>query len=192
MQGIWERLMTSAKVAVLVGSARKDSLNKRLAKAFERLAPEALDFVWIKIDDLPFYNQDLELDRPYEVKRFTSEVRACDAVLAVMPEYNRSIPALLKNAIDWGSKPLAENVWRNKPTAIAGTSPGPFATAVGQQHLRQVLGVMGATVMGGECYIKYQRDDFISSEGIVADEATVIFLKEYIARFADLARRLTT
>lgn len=182
--------MTRLTIGVLVGSMRKDSLNRRLAKAFVKLAPDTLDFVWIRIDDLPFYNQDLEPDRTAEVRRFTDEVRPCNGILAVMPEYNRSIPALLKNAIDWGSKPITENVWLGKTAALAGISPGQFATAVGQQHLRQVLGVLGAVVMGGECYIKWTGNDFISVDGDVADESTAAFLKAYIGRFSELATKL--
>ena len=99
------------------------------------------------------YSRDLEGARPPVVVRFTNEVAAADAALFVAPEHNRSIPAVLKNAVDWGSKPNYRNVWRGKPVAITGTSPGALGTAVGQQHLRQILGILGSLVMGGEAYI---------------------------------------
>jgi len=102
------------------------------------------------------YNGDLEVDRPAAVRRFTDECNRAEAFLVVMPEFNRSLPAVLKNAIDWGSKPLTENVWRDKPIAMTGTSPGAIGTAVGQQHLRQILGILGAAVLGGEAYISFK------------------------------------
>ncbi len=99
-----------------------------------------------------------EGDRPASVRGFTAEVASTDALLVLTPEHNPSIPAVLKNAIDWGSKPMDQNVWRGKPAAITGTSPGAIGAAVGQQHLRQILGILGATVMGGEAYISFRPD----------------------------------
>jgi chromate reductase, NAD(P)H dehydrogenase (quinone) len=181
--------MARPKVAVIVGSNRRESINRRLALALTRLGEEKLDFTWIRIDDLPMYNPDLESDRPAEVRRFTSEIRAADAVLVVTAEHNRSLPAVLKNAIDWGSKPMEQNVWRDKPAAITGTSPGAIATAVGQQHLRQILGILGAQVMGGEAYVSF-KPDLVDENGTITVEATRGFLQSYVDRFADLVGRL--
>ena len=113
-----------ARIALIVGSNRRESLNRKLAQGIVQLSPPTLRFEDIRIDDLPMYNGDLEGARPDEVNRFTDAVRACQGVFIVMPEHNRSLPALLKNAIDWGSKPSDRNVWRDKPAAITGTSPG--------------------------------------------------------------------
>lgn len=182
--------MKTISVAVLVGSVRRGSLNQRLATALMRLGPAHFRFEQVEIDTMPFYNADLEADRPHEVRRFTEQIRAAQALLFVTPEYNRSIPALLKNAIDWGSKPTAENVWRDKPAAICGTSPGAIGTAVGQQHLRQILAVLGATVMGGEAYVSFKRDDFINEHGAIDELTTQEFLQTYVNKFTTLVERL--
>ena len=112
------------KVAVVIGSNRRESINRRLAEALVRLVGNRMEAQFIRIDDLPMYNPDLEWDRPATVNRFTQEIASADALLVVMPEHNRSIPAVLKNAIDWGSKPMDRNVWKGKVAAITGTSPG--------------------------------------------------------------------
>lgn len=179
----------SVKIAVIVGSNRKDSINRKLAKALVKLAPPSLEFAWVQIDDLPIYNGDLEGNRPAEVNRFTREVAATRGVLIVSPEHNRSLSALLKNALDWGSKPADSNVWRGKVAAITGASPGAIGTAVAQSHLRQILGVLGTTVMGGEAYISF-KPDLIDADGNVSNESTQAFLKSYIEQFATLAAKL--
>jgi chromate reductase len=181
--------MSTFKIALIVGSNRKESINRKLAHAITRVAPASLVFHDIRIDDLPMYNGDLEADRPAVVHRFTAEIAACQAVLVVMPEFNRSLPALLKNAIDWGSKPMVKNVWRDKPTAITGTSPGAIGTAVGQQHLRQILGILGATVMGGEAYLSF-KPGLLDESGAFADESTKAFMQGFINRFATLVQKL--
>ncbi|WP_353172429.1 NADPH-dependent FMN reductase [Paracandidimonas soli] len=182
--------MTPKKIALIVGSARKASINRILAKALVKLADPSLQFQDIRIDDLPIYNGDLEDNRPETVKRFTAEVAACDAVLIVMPEHNRSLPALLKNAIDWGSKPADANVWRDKPAAICGASPGAIGTAVGQQHLRQILGILGATVMGGETYISF-KPGLIDDDYQVTNASTREFLSAMLNKFSSLIQKLT-
>jgi chromate reductase len=136
--------MAKVKVAVVVGSNRRDSINRKLAQALAGLAEGRLAFHFVSIEDLPLYNQDLEGELPQSVVRFKSEIAAADAVLFVTPEHNRSIPAVLKNAIDWGARPYGQNSWSGKPAAITGTSPGALGTAVAQLHLRQVLGTPAA------------------------------------------------
>jgi chromate reductase len=178
--------MRKFRVATIVGSNRRESINRQLAHALMQLAAsEKFEFELVRIDDLPMYNWDLENARPSAVVRFTNEVGAADAVLFVTPEHNRSIPAVLKNAIDWGSKPTERNVWKGKPVAITGTSPGAIGTAVGQQHLRQILGALGSLVMGGEAYISF-RSDLIGSDHNITNEATRSFLGQYLAAFQRL------
>ena len=176
-------------VALLVGSNRRDSLNAQLARALVELAPPHLRFVHVRIDDLPMYNADLDPDAQPAVRRLKEEVGRCAGLLVVTPEHNRSIPALLKNAIDWGSKPIPASVWRDKAVAIAGTSPGAIGTAVGQQHLRQILGVLGGVVLGGEAYVQF-KPGLIDGAAAVTDESTRGFLQSFMGRFADLVRKL--
>lgn len=181
--------MTQFRLAIVVGSNRRESINRKLAESMARLLPANCEISYPQIDDLPMYNMDLENERPASVSRFTSEIAAADAVLVVTPEHNRSLPAVLKNAIDWGSKPMDKNVWRDKPTAIAGTSRGAIGTAVGQQHLRQILGILGAVVLGGEAYIQF-KPDFVNADGEVADPDSRAFLQAYIDRFMVLVEKL--
>jgi chromate reductase len=182
--------MPSYTVATLVGSIRKSSLNERLARAIEKLAPPTLRFRRVGMADLPFYNYDLESRRPAVVQRFTAEIEAAEAVCIVTPEYNRSIPGMLKNAIDWGSKPMERNVWRDKTIAMTGASPGAIGTAVAQQHLRQILAILGAVVMPGEAYISFKAAELIDEEGSVHDESTRAFVAAFAQRFAALIDRM--
>ena len=181
--------MNTYDVAVIVGSNRRESINRKLAEALIKLAPASLKCRDVRIDDLPMYNGDLETSRPDSVNRFTADVAKADGLLIVMPEHNRSLPAVLKNAIDWGSKPMENNVWRNKPAAIAGTSPGAIGTAVGQQHLRQILGVLGSLVMGGEVYVQFKPELFDADRN-VTNEGTRKFLQSHMDRFAELVQLL--
>jgi chromate reductase, NAD(P)H dehydrogenase (quinone) len=183
--------MANYKTAILVGSNRRDSLNRKLAQGLVKLAGEKLAFTFVRIDDLPLYNQDLETDLPKSVLRFKAEIEAADGLLFVTPEYNRSIPAVLKNAIDWGTRPYGQNSWSRKPAAITGTSPGSIGTALGQQHLRQILGVLGVLVMGGEAYISF-KPDLLSEEGEVTEPSAREFLKRFIDQFAVLVARTST
>lgn len=181
--------MSTYRLAVVVGSNRRESINRKLAEAMARLLPAHIEVSYPQIDDLPMYNMDLEGERPASVQRFTAEIAAADAVAVVMPEHNRSLPAVLKNAIDWGSKPMDKNVWRDKPTAITGTTPGAIGTAVGQQHLRQILGILGATVLGGEAYIQF-KSDLVNAEGELGNPETRAFLQAYVDRFVALLEKL--
>ena len=144
----------------------------------------------MQIDDLPLYNQDNENPLPNSVARFKAEVEAADGILVVTPEHSRSVPAVLKNAIDWGARPWGKNSWAGKPAAITGTSPGAIGTAVAQQHLRQMLGVLGATVMGGEAYVTF-KPDLVDDDGNIADDSTRAFLQAFVDQFADLLNRLS-
>jgi chromate reductase len=180
---------TRPRTGIIVGSNRRESINRRLALALAKLVEDRLDLTWIRIDDLPMYNQDLEGQRPATVTRFTDEVASTAAVLFVSPEHNRSLTAVLKNAIDWGSKPTEHNVWRGRTAAITGTSYGAIGTAVGQQHLRQILGILGMTVMGGEAYLSF-RPDPVDTEGNFLDHSKLAFCKAYMDQFVDLVVKL--
>jgi chromate reductase, NAD(P)H dehydrogenase (quinone) len=180
--------MTKFKVAVIVGSNRRESVNRRLAQALSKLGADKLAFSFVQIDDLPIYNQDLEADLPKSVARFKSEVTAADGLLFVTPEHNRSIPTVLKNAIDWGARPYGQNSWNGKLAAITGTSPGALGTAVAQQHLRQVLGNLGVLVMGGEAYVSF-KPGLIDADGAITDEGTRKFLSGFVDQFAALVAR---
>ena len=182
--------MTKFKVGIIVGSNRAQSLNRRLALALSRAGASKLDFTWLRIDDLPMYNQDLDSELPASVVRFKAQIGAADGVLFVTPEHNRSLPAVLKNAIDWGARPYGKNSWAGKPALITGTSPGAIATAVAQQHLRQILGTLGVLVMGGEAYIT-SKPDLIDAQGNVSDESTAAFLQALANEFAALLARLS-
>lgn len=181
--------MKTYDVAVLVGSLRRESINRKLAHAITQVAPPSLRFRDISLDELPMYNGDLEANRPESVNRFTGQCASADAFLFVMPEFNRSLPAVLKNAIDWGSKPMDRNVWRDKPVAMSGTSPGAIGTAVGQQHLRQILGILGASVLGGEAYLSF-KPGLLDADGNFADESTRNFMAAYMERFSVFVSKL--
>src|SRR5690349_8869203 len=136
------------KVAVFVGSTRESSSNMKLARALEKLGAGRLEFNFVDIARLPFYDDTLWNDPPAEVIGLKREIAAADAVLFVTPEYNRSIPGILKNAIDWPSRPFGESVWTDKPGAIAGATSGVSGTAAAQAHLRSILPVVGVALMG--------------------------------------------
>src|SRR5262252_2644692 len=185
-----EPAMAKFKIAVIVGSNRRESVNRRLAQALAKLSVEKFSFSFVQIDDLPIYNQDLEGELPKSVVRFKSEIAAADGLLFVTPEHNRSITAVLKNAIDWGARPYGQNSWNGKPAAITGTSPGALGAALAQVHLRQILGVLGALVMGGEAYISL-KPGVVDANGTITDESTRGFLKAFVDQFATFAARLS-
>jgi chromate reductase len=174
------------KVAVIVGSIRKDSLNKKLAAALEKLGQGKLEFDRVRIDDLPLFNQDNEASPPPEAVRIKEQIAAADAALFVTPEHNRSIPAAMKNAIDWATRPYGKSALKGKTAAIIGTSRGAISTAVAQQHLRTILSGHFIALLGNpEAYIQF-KDGLIDDEGNVSDEKTEKFLQTFIDKFAVL------
>ncbi|WP_137045505.1 NADPH-dependent FMN reductase [Pseudolabrys sp. FHR47] len=181
--------MAKLKLGLIVGSNRKESINRKLALALAKLGADAFEAKLIQIDDLPMYNEDFEAPLPAPVARFKSEVEASDALLVVSPEHGRSIPAVLKNAIDWGARPWGKTSWPDKPAVITGTSGGALSTALVQQHLRSVLGDQGLHLLGGEAYIQY-KPDLIDSEHNVTDASVRDFLKALMDRFAVFAGKL--
>jgi len=181
--------MNKFKLAIVVGSNRRESINRKLAQAIAKLADAHVVTRFVQIDDLPMYNQDLESPLPANVARFKAELETADALLFVTPEHNRSIPAALKNAIDWGARPHGRNSWAGKTTAITGTSPGAIGTGIAQQHLRQILGVLGALVMGGEAYITF-KPGLVDDANTITDEGVRRFLQAFVDQFAALLARL--
>jgi chromate reductase, NAD(P)H dehydrogenase (quinone) len=180
--------MSKFKLGIVVGSNRRESINRRLAQALAKLGAGAFDANFIAIDELPMYNQDTENPVPPQVARFKAAVEGADALLFVTPEHSRSIPAVLKNAIDWGSRPWGKSSWPGKPAAITGTSGGAISTGIVQQHLRAVLGNLGLQVIGGEAYIQF-KPELVDAQGNVTDEAVRTFLKNFIDQFATFAAR---
>ena len=182
--------MTIPRIAVIVGSNRRDSINRKLAHALAKLAAKDFDASIVRIDDLPMFNQDNEGDLPAEVVRFKNEIGSADGVLIVTPEHDRSIPAVLKNAVDWGARPYGKNSWAGKPAFITGTSPGAIGSAIAQQHLRSVMVSLGTILLGGEAYITF-KPNLVDADGNIGDETTRKFLEGFLGRFADLVTRLS-
>ena len=148
-------------VACLVGSASQDSLNRRLGRALQLAAPDSLRFVETEIVDLPFYRPEFDADFPEVGTRLKEAVSQADGVLMVTPEYNRAIPAVLANALDWISRPYGANSLAGKPVMLAGATPGTIGTAVAQAELRSVLGYLNAHLMGQpELYIRITKQQF--------------------------------
>jgi chromate reductase len=184
--------MANYTVGYLIGSLSSESINRRLARALTRLAPDRLEMTEITIADLPLYNRDFDSDYPAVADSFKQAVTDADAILFVTPEYNRSIPGALKNAIDWGSRPYGQNAFSRKPTAIIGTSPGKIGTAVGQQHLRSILAFCNAPLMNSpEAYIQF-TDGLIADDGGVTKEDTAEFLRDFMEEFAGFIGRVYT
>jgi chromate reductase len=157
--------MSRFQIAVIAGSLRKDSFNKKLADALLKLAPPEFSFGRVEIGDLPLYNQDDDEHPAEPVVRMKKEITAADGLLIVTPEYNRSIPGVLKNALDHGSRPTGRSVWAGKPAGIIGVSPGNSGTAMCQQHLRNILSYLDVAVMcQPEAYLQ-MREGMFDNEG---------------------------
>lgn len=171
-------------VAVIVGSLRRESINRKFAESIGKLASDRLNFSFVQIGDLPLYNDDLWQSPPESVLRLKSDVEAADAVLFVTPEYNRTFSPAIKNAIDWGTRPWGKNSWADKPAAIIGTSPGAIGAAVAQNELKGLVTVCGMALLGQpEVYFCYKPELFNGANEVV-DESTKAFLNTFIDRFA--------
>ena len=175
--------MTTYKVGYIVGSLATASINRRLAKALVRLAPPELEFVEIPIKDLPLYSYDYDSHYPAAGRALKHALASVDAVLIVTPEYNRSIPGGLKNAIDWASRPPGQNSFTGKPSAVIGASIGRVGTALAQHNLRTVLGYCNSPQMNApEAYI-HVTPGLITDDGDVTDASTARFLQKFVAEF---------
>lgn len=172
--------MARLTIGVIVGSARKGSINQKLAEALMKLGGPDFEFKQLKIDDLPLFSEDLEDPTPASVERFRSEIRAADGLLFVTPEYNRSITPLLLNAISWGSRPYGHNSFASKPGAIAGASGGIIRTAAAQAHLRDILSVVDIRLaVQPEAYVRW-TDGLVADDGSVPDEKQRATLKKKV------------
>jgi chromate reductase, NAD(P)H dehydrogenase (quinone) len=157
--------MSQYQIAVIVGSLRKDSFNRKLAGAVVKLAPPEFSFKQVQTGDLPLYNQDDDANQAESVKRLKNEIKSAQGLLFVTPEYNRSIPGVLKNAIDHASRPHGQSAWTGKPAGVLGTSPGATGTAMAQQHLRNVLVAVGVLTLGQpEAFIQV-KDGLFDEDG---------------------------
>jgi chromate reductase len=176
----------------MVGSLARASINRKLAVALTRLAPPELQLREIPIGDLPLYSYDYDEDFPPAGDALKSAIASSDAVLFVTPEYNRSIPGALKNAIDWASRPWGSNSFARKPSAIIGTSPGKIGTAVAQQHLRSILAFCNSPLMNAiEAYVSF-TPRLITDDGEVTVESTREFLANYMKEFHGFITRVYT
>jgi chromate reductase len=181
---ITEGIEMAYQIAVVVGSLRKDSFNRQLAHAVTSLAPEGFSFEFLDIGVLPLYSQDYDADYPEVARKFKQQIEAADALLFVTAEYNRSIPGVLKNAIDWGSRPWGKNSWRGKPGAVLGTSVGAIGTAIAQQHLRTVLAYLDVPTLGQpEIFIKHDPAQ-INEKGEIVSEDTRKLLQLFVDHYA--------
>ena len=176
------------KVAILVGSLRAGSFNLLLSRALSRMGPREWTWQHIAIGDLPFYNQDHDAAMPAESKRLKQEIEAADALMFVTPEYNRSIPGVLKNAIDIASRPYGKNSFAGKPAGVIGTSVGAIGTALAQQHLRNMLAYLDVpTLNQPEAFIHF-REGLIDHAGEVTDEKTRDFLQRWVNAYRDFVQ----
>jgi chromate reductase len=182
--------VTAFTVGYFVGSLATNSINRKLATALVRLAPAELQMREIPIGELPLYSYDYDADYPPPARALKEAIAAVDAVLFVTPEYNRSIPGGLKNAIDWASRPWGRNSLTHKPSGVIGTSPGSIGTAVAQSHLRGVLSFCNSPLMNDvEAYVQF-HPDLISADGRVRDESTAEFLRGYMNAFHGFVARV--
>lgn len=184
--------MSTYQVGYFIGSLSSTSINRVLSKALIRLAPKNLEFTELAIGDLPLYSPDFDSDYPPQPQALKDAIAASDAVLFVTPEYNRSIPGALKNAIDWASRPWGQNSFDHMPAAVIGASPGQIGTALGQQSLRGVLSFCNARQMTApEAYITAAPGLF-QDDGEVTDESTAAFLTDFMQEFAIHVERVLT
>jgi chromate reductase, NAD(P)H dehydrogenase (quinone) len=175
--------MSRHQIAVVVGSLRQDSFNRQLADALIALAPPELSFKHVRIDDLPLYNQDDDANQADTVKRLKAEIAESQGVLFVTPEYNRSIPGVLKNAIDHASRPYGQSVWAGKPAGVMGASVGAPGTSMAQQHLRTILAYLDMPTLGQPEVFVHVKDGLFDEAGNLANAGTKAFLQTWMDRY---------
>lgn len=182
--------MATYKIGYFVGSLASGSINRILANALIGLAPDDLEFTEIPIKDLPLYSYDYDADFPPEGRALKNAIEGSDGILFVSPEYNRSIPGALKNAIDWGSRPWGTNSFARKPTGIIGASPGSIGTAVMQSSMRAVLSFLDAPQLNApEAYVKFNPAVF-ADDGTVTDKGTADFLRHFMEEYGAFVERV--
>ncbi len=182
--------MNRYNIAVIVGSIRKDSLNRKLADALVKLAPPEFSFRTVRIDDLPLYNQDDDGKPVAAVTRLRKEIAEADGLLFLTPEYNRSIPGVLKNAIDHASRPWGQSVWGGKPAGVLGVSVGVIGTALAQQHLRNILAYLDVPVLGQPEMFLQAKDGLLEADGNIGPDSRAFvqgWMDRYVAWVGKLA-----
>jgi chromate reductase len=180
--------MSKYSIAVIVGSLRLDSFNRQLAGAVVKLAPSAFSFKQLSIGDLPLYNQDEDSNQAESVKQLKSEIKSAQGILFVTPEYNRSIPGVLKNAIDHASRPYGQSAWVGKPAGVLGTSPSTTGTAMAQQHLRNILATLDMPTMGQpEAFIQ-AKDGLFDEHGNIGSSSRQ-FLQNWMDQYVEWVKK---
>jgi chromate reductase, NAD(P)H dehydrogenase (quinone) len=181
-------LMTEIHIAIVVGSLRRDSFNGKMANALARLNAPECSFEQLPIGDLPLYNQDDDASQAASVKRLKAAVAAADGVLFMTPEYNRSVPGVLKNAIDHASRPYGQSAWMGKPAGIMGVSPGAMATAMAQQHLRNILVSLDMPTLAQPEAFLHAGDKLFDDSGDLAAGSRQ-FLQHWLDRYLAWVRK---
>lgn len=181
--------MTSYTLGYIVGSISSTSINRRLAKALASVAPDNVTLVEIPIKELPFYSPDYDADIPPVARDFKHAIEDVDGVVIVTPEYSRSIPGVLKNALDWAARPYGEMSFSGKPVAVIGTSGSPISTAVAQQHLKTILSHFNAPTLGQPEGFIQSKPGLFTEDGEITDDTTAAFLRAYLDAFTQLVSR---
>lgn len=177
-------------IGVIVGSIRAESINRKFAKALEKLAGDRLVFKYLRIDNLPLHSQDLEANMPEAPAQLKKDIAAVDGLLFVTPEYNRSIPGVLKNAIDWASRPYGKNSFAGKPGALCGTSMGGPGTSMAQQHLKNIMLYLDIATLGQpEVYLQF-KPDLIDADGNITNEDSKKFLSGFMDKYVAWVEKL--
>lgn len=180
--------MPQYKIAVVVGSLRKDSFNRKLALALAKLAPSDFLFEHVRIDDLPLYNQDDDGKPSEQVTRLKTHIKESQGLLFVTPEYNRSIPGVLKNAIDHASRPYGKSVWDGKPAGVIGASVGPIGTAPAQQHLRNILAYLNVPALGQPEAFIHNKDGLYDEAGNIGKDS-LKFLQGWVDQYVAFVKK---
>jgi chromate reductase, NAD(P)H dehydrogenase (quinone) len=181
--------MSQYQIALVIGSLRRDSFNQTLARALMTLAPPELTFRTVQIDDLPLYNQDDDASPAEPVRRLKAEITASQGVLFVTPEYNRSIPGVLKNAIDHASRPYGQSVWAGKPAGVVGASVGAPGTSMAQQHLRNILAYLDMPTLGQPEVFIHVKDGLFDKGGNLVNEESKTFLQGFMDRYVEWVKK---
>ena len=180
--------MAQYNIALIIGSLRKESINRQLATAIVKLAPADVAFNEVRIGDLPLYNQDLDGNQPEPVNQFKRAIEGAQGVLFVTPEYNRSVPGVLKNAIDQGSRPWGKSSWGGKPAAVLGISPGAAGTCMAQQHLRNMLAFLDMPTLGQPEMFLQMREGMFNADGSIG-EGSHAFLQKWMDTYTAWIRK---
>ena len=179
--------MTLIHIVVVVGSLRRESLNRKLAHAITRLAPTDFSFSMLEIGDLPLYNQDDDEHQAPQVLRMKAQIKAAQGLLFVTPEYNRSIPGVLKNALDHASRPYGQNAWDGKPAGVLGASVGAVGTALAQQHLRNILAYLNVPTLGQPEAFIHAKEGFFEADGRIGS-ASLAFVQAWMDHYVAWVR----